>query len=90
MVDVPRAFMVIIYTVDVPRAFMVGAASQAGDANISRLLPGLISRFQGSMNVHRLTLLYYQRKSATVFIVFKASRVIRQISIQVHPVFTTG
>ena len=40
----------------VSRAFMAGAASQAGDADSSRA-PGLTSGLQGSMNVHRGTLL---------------------------------
>ena len=35
---------------------MAGAASQAGDADSSRA-PGLISGLQGSVNVHRGTLL---------------------------------
>ena len=38
------------------RAFMAGAASQAGDADSSRA-PGLTSGLQGSVNVHRGTLL---------------------------------
>ena len=45
-----------IYTVVVLRAFMAGAASQAGDADSSRA-PGLTFRLQGSVNVHRGTLL---------------------------------
>ena len=38
------------------RTFMAGAASQAGDADSSRA-PGLTSGLQGSVNVHRGTLL---------------------------------
>ena len=45
-----------IYTFVVSRAFMAGAASQAGDADSSRA-PGLTSGLQGSVNVHRGTLL---------------------------------
>ena len=45
-----------IYTFVVSRAFMAGAASQAGDADTSRT-PGLTSGLQGSVNVHRCTLL---------------------------------
>ena len=45
-----------IYTFVVSRAFMAGAASQAGDAGSSRA-PGLTSGLQGSVNVHRGTLL---------------------------------
>ena len=45
-----------IYTFIVSRAFMAGAASQAGDANSSRA-PGLTSGLQGSVNVHRGSLL---------------------------------
>ena len=45
-----------IYTFVVSRAFMAGAASQAGDAYSSRA-PGLTSGLQGSVNVHRGTLL---------------------------------
>ena len=44
------------YTFVVSRAFMAGAASQAGDADSSRA-PGLTSGLQGSVNVHRGTLL---------------------------------
>ena len=40
----------------VSRAFMAGAASHAGDADSSRA-PGLASGLQGSVNVHRGTLL---------------------------------
>ena len=45
-----------IYTFVVSRAFMASAASQAGDADSSRA-PGLTSRLQGSLNVHRGALL---------------------------------
>ena len=45
-----------VYTFVVSRAFMAGAASQAGDADSSRA-PGLTSGLQGSVNVHRGTLL---------------------------------
>ena len=45
-----------IYTFVVSRAFMAGAASQAWDADSSRA-PGLTSGLQGSVNVHRGTLL---------------------------------
>ena len=45
-----------IYTLVVSRAFMVGAANQAGDAESSRA-PGLTSGLQGSVNVHRCSLL---------------------------------
>ena len=45
-----------IYTFVVSRAFMAGAASQAGDADSFRA-PGLTSGLQGSVNVHRDTLL---------------------------------
>ena len=40
-----------IYTFVVSRTFMAGAASQAGDADSSRV-PGLDSGLQGSVNVH--------------------------------------
>ena len=46
-----------IYTFVVSRACMAGAASQAGDADSSRA-PGLTSGLQGSVNVHRGTLLF--------------------------------
>ena len=39
---------------------MVGAASQAGDADSTRA-PGLTSGLQGSVNVHRGTLLLVQQ-----------------------------
>ena len=45
-----------IYTFVVSRAFMAGAASQAGEADSSRV-PGLTSGLQGSVNVHRGALL---------------------------------
>ena len=45
-----------IYTFVVSRVFMAGAASQAGDADSSRV-PGLTSGLQGSVNVHRGALL---------------------------------
>ena len=45
-----------IYTFVVSRAFMAGAARQAGDSDSSRA-PGLISGWQGSVNVHRGALL---------------------------------
>ena len=45
-----------IYTFVVSRAFMAGVASQAGDADSSRV-PGLISGLQGSVNVHHGALL---------------------------------
>ena len=45
-----------IYTFVVSWAFMVGAAGQAGDADSSRA-PSLTSGFQGSVNVHRGTLM---------------------------------
>ena len=41
-----------IYTFVVSRAFMTGAASQAGDADSSRV-SGLATGLQGSVNVHR-------------------------------------
>ena len=46
-----------IYTFVVSRAFMTGAATQAGDADSSRI-PGLTSILQGSVNVHRGALLF--------------------------------
>ena len=48
--------MTFSYTFVVSRAFMAGAAIQAGDADSSRA-PGLTSDLQGSVNVHRGTLL---------------------------------
>ena len=65
-----------IYTFVVSRAFMAGAASQARDADSSRA-PGLTSGLQGSVNVHRGTLLLvpqWQCISSSVFyIVFGPS-----------------
>ena len=61
-----------IYTFVVSRAFMAGAASQAGDADSSRA-PGLTSGLQGSVNVHRGTLLLvpqWQCISSFVFYIF--------------------
>ena len=45
-----------IYTFVVSQAFMAGATSQAGDAD-SSWAPGLTFGLQGSVNVHRGTLL---------------------------------
>ena len=61
-----------IYTFVVSRAFMAGAASQAGDADSSRA-PGLTSGLQGSVNVHRGTLLLvpqWRCISSFVFYIF--------------------
>ena len=58
-----------IYTFVVSRAFMAGVASQAGDADSSRV-PGLISGLQGSVNVHHGALLlvpHWQCISSFVF-----------------------
>ena len=62
-----------IYTFVVSRAFMAVAASQAGDADSSRAL-GLTSGLQGSVNVHRGTLLLvpqWQCISSFVFYIWK-------------------
>ena len=61
-----------IYTFVVSQAFIAGAASQAGDADSSRA-PGLSSGLQGSVNVHRGTLLLvpqWQCISSFVFYIF--------------------
>ena len=47
---------IYLHTFVVSRAFMAGSASQAGDADSSRV-PGLISNLQGSVSVHRGALL---------------------------------
>ena len=62
-----------IYTFVVSRASMASAASQAGDADSSRV-PGLTSGLQGSVNVHRGALLLmpqWQCISSFVFYILK-------------------
>ena len=64
-----------IYTFVVSRAFMAGAASQAGDADSSRA-SGLTSGLQGSVNVHRGTLLLVpQRQCISSFVFYFPIRI---------------
>ena len=58
-----------IYTFVVSRAFMADSASQAGDADSSRA-PGLTSGLQGSVNVHRGDLYWFNSDSASVLLYF--------------------
>ena len=53
----------------VSRAFMAGAASQAGDADSSRV-PGLTSGLQGSVNAHRGALLLVPQWQCISYFVF--------------------
>ena len=64
-----------IYTFVVSRAFMAGAASHGGDADSSRT-PGLTSGLQGSVNVHRGTLLLVpQRQCISSFVFYFPIRI---------------
>ena len=58
-----------IHTFVVSRAFMADAASQAGDADSSRV-PGIASGLQGSVNVHRGALLLVPQWQCISFFVF--------------------
>ena len=58
-----------MYLIAVSGAFMAGTPSQAGDADSSRA-PGLTSGFQGSMNVHRGTLLLVPQWQCIISYVF--------------------